>query len=80
MSEPEEKKLTSVSIPTPLFQQIEERLKGTNFKSVSDYVSYVLTEVVSEEEEAGAFTKQDEENVKGRLRALGCVGHGYFTR
>ena len=73
MSEPEEKESTSISIPTPLFRQIEERLKGTNFKSVSDYVSYVLTEVVSEEEEVEAFTKQDEENVKGRLKALGYL-------
>jgi len=73
MSDSEEKKFTSVSIPATLFRQIEERMKGTSFKSVSEYVSYVLTEVVSEDEEAEAFTKQDEENVKGRLRALGYL-------
>ena len=73
MSKPEEKESISISIAAPLFRQIEERLKGTNFKSVSDYVSYVLTEVVSEEEEVEAFTKQDEENVKGRLKALGYL-------
>ncbi len=74
MSDSEEKKSINVPIPTPLFRQIEQRLKGTNFKSVAEYVSYVLAEVVSEEEaDAGSFTKQDEENVKGRLRALGYL-------
>ncbi len=74
MSNSEEKKSINVPIPAPLFKQIEQRLKGTNFKSVPDYVSYVLAEVVSEEEaEVESFTKQDEENVKGRLRALGYL-------
>ena len=74
MSESGEKKFTTVSIPTPLFKKIEERIKGTGFTSVSSYVTYVLREVVSEEEEEGEpFTKEDEERVKERLRALGYL-------
>jgi len=70
----EERKFTTVSIPTPLFKKVEERIKGTGFTSVSSYVTYVLREVVSEEEEeSGPFTKQDEERVKERLRALGYI-------
>jgi len=70
----EERKFTTVSIPTPLFKKVEERIKGTGFTSVSSYVTYVLREVVSEEEEeSGPFTKQDEERVKARLRALGYI-------
>lgn len=70
----EERKFTTVSIPTPLFKKVEERIKGTGFTSVSSYVTYVLREVVSEEEEeSGPFTKQDEERVKTRLRALGYI-------
>jgi len=70
----EEKKFTTVSIPTPLFKKVEERIKGTGFTSVSSYVTYVLREVVSEEEEeTEPFTKQDEERVKARLRALGYI-------
>lgn len=70
----EEKKFTTVSIPTPLFKKVEERIKGTGFTSVSSYVTYVLREVVSEEEEeTEPFTKQDEERVKDRLRALGYI-------
>lgn len=74
MSESGEKKFTTVSIPTPLFKKIEDRIKGTGFTSVSSYVTYVLREVVSEEEEEGEpFTKEDEERVKERLRALGYL-------
>lgn len=68
------KKFTTVSIPAPLFKKIEQRIKGTGFTSVSSYVTYVLREVVSEEEEeAEPFTKEDEERVKQRLRALGYI-------
>ena len=74
MSDSERKKFTTVSIPTPLFSKIEERIKGTGFTSVSSYVTYVLREIVSEkEEEEGPFTKEDEERVKNRLRALGYL-------
>jgi Arc/MetJ-type ribon-helix-helix transcriptional regulator len=74
MSLSEEKKFTTVSIPTPLFRKVEERIKGTGFTSVSSYVTYVLREILSEEEEeAEPFTKEDEERVKERLKALGYL-------
>ena len=70
----EKKKFTTVSIPTPLFKKVEERIKGTGFTSVSSYVTYVLREIVAEEEEKEEpFTKEDEERVKARLRALGYI-------
>ena len=69
----DEKKFTTVSIPVPLFKKVEERIKGTGFTSVSSYVTYVLREVVSEEEEEEPFSKEDEERVKDRLRALGYL-------
>jgi len=70
-----QKKFTTVSIPTPLFKKIAERIKGTGFTSVSSYVTYVLREIVVEEEEGTEepFTKEDEERVKSRLRALGYI-------
>ena len=73
MSE-EEKKFTTVSIPTPLFKKIEERIKGTGFTSVSSYVTYVLREVISEEDDDDQpFSEEDEQRVKDRLRALGYM-------
>lgn len=71
----EEARYTSVSIPTPLFEKVKERIEGTGFSSVSSYVVYVLREVLSEEagQQSEPFTGEDEERVKERLRALGYL-------
>ena len=73
--EKEEKKFTTISIPTPLAGKIKKRIEGTGFTSLSSYVTYVLREVISgmEEEESEAFSKEDEKRVKDRLRALGYL-------
>jgi len=78
MSEDEHKvEYSTVSIPKPLIKKIKERMKGTGFPSVSSYVTYVLRQVISSiEEEAKskqAFSKEDEEKVKQRLRDLGYI-------
>jgi Arc/MetJ-type ribon-helix-helix transcriptional regulator len=79
MSDDDEYKVeyTTVSIPKPLAEKIKERMKGTGFASVSSYVTYVLRQVLSsiEEEERTkqAFTKEEEEKVKQRLRDLGYI-------
>jgi Arc/MetJ-type ribon-helix-helix transcriptional regulator len=74
MSKGKERKFTTVSIPTPLFKKIQDRTKGTGFTSVSSYVAYVLREVITEEpDEEQPFSKQDEERIKDRLRALGYL-------
>jgi Arc/MetJ-type ribon-helix-helix transcriptional regulator len=71
----DEKKYTTISIPTPLAEKIKKRIQGTGFTSLSSYVTYVLREVISgmEEETEEAFSKEDEEKVKDRLRALGYL-------
>ena len=69
----ERKKSTNISIPTPLSKKIKERIKGTGFTSVSNYVTYVLREILVEKEEEEPFTKEDEERIKARLKALGYI-------
>jgi len=66
---PEER---DISIPQSLYKRIQERIKGTGFSSVDEYVTYVLREVLSEDE-AGEFTEEDEEKVRERLRSLGYL-------
>ncbi len=69
-----ERRFTTISIPTPLYNKIKERIKGTGFTSVSSYVTFVLREVLAEvEKEEEPFSKEDEEKVKARLRALGYL-------
>ena len=52
-------------------------MKGTGFSSVSSYVTYVLRQVLSsieeDEQSKQAFTKEEEEKVKQRLRDLGYI-------
>jgi Arc/MetJ-type ribon-helix-helix transcriptional regulator len=70
-------KVASVSIPTTLFKKLQDRIKGTGFDSVSDYVTYLLQEVMAELEMTTPqehFSKDDEERVKERLRSLGYLG------
>jgi len=73
--EERDSKFTTVSIPTPLFEKIKKRIEGTGFTSVSSYVVYVLREILAEESASQdeAFTREDEERVKERLRSLGYL-------
>jgi len=67
--------MTSVELPESLYNRIEARVRGSKFASVSDYVSFVLREKLVSEEEASQshFTKEEEEKIKDRLRALGYL-------
>ncbi len=76
MEEKKEKKFTTISIPTALAEKIKKRIEGTGFHSLSAYVTYVLRDILAsmEEEEAGEnLTKEEEEKIKERLRALGYL-------
>ena len=57
-----------------MYKKIEERIKGSEITSVSSYVAKVLRENLSKEETTQeAMTKEDEEKVKKRLKALGYI-------
>jgi len=63
-----------ISIPASLYKQIEEKIKGTDIDSVSSYVTKVLKENLAKEEGATeSLSKEDEEKVKERLKALGYL-------
>jgi Arc/MetJ-type ribon-helix-helix transcriptional regulator len=68
-----DKKYTTVSLPTPLFEKIQAKIKGTGFTSVSDYVTYVLREILAHSSDQEAFNEEDEKKVKDRLRSLGYL-------
>jgi Arc/MetJ-type ribon-helix-helix transcriptional regulator len=67
----EEKK--TISLPGELYGKIEQRIAGTEFSSVDEYVNFVLEEVLKEEESETSFSKEDEEEVKRRLKGLGYL-------
>jgi Arc/MetJ-type ribon-helix-helix transcriptional regulator len=66
----------TVKIPKSLYEEISKRVKESEgeFRDVEDYVTFVLTEVVKEEdEEEPAYTPEEEEEIKRRLRQLGYL-------
>ncbi len=72
-----EEELVSIKIPKDLFDKIEGRIDGVEFKSVSEYVIFVLEEVVSDDEEEGeeedVYSEEDEEKIRERLKGLGYL-------
>ncbi len=66
----------AVFLPAELYGRIEERVRATEFSSVEEYITYVMEEILREEESEGkepTFSEEEEEEVKKRLRALGYL-------
>jgi Arc/MetJ-type ribon-helix-helix transcriptional regulator len=42
------RKYTTITIPTKLFEKMQERIKDTGFSSVSDYATYILRDTMAE--------------------------------
>jgi Arc/MetJ-type ribon-helix-helix transcriptional regulator len=73
---PKVSKYTTISIPISLRKRLEGMIKGSGFKSVSDYATYVLREVVTmheSEKTVEPFDEKDVEAIKQRLKALGYI-------
>ena len=65
----------AIEIPRRLYERIKKQVEesGGEFKSVEEYVVFVLEEVLREEEAESVFTPEEEEEIKRRLRALGYL-------
>ena len=71
-----EKDIINIKIPASLAQRLEKRLGGTNFNSLSSYVTYILRQVISkieDDEEKKAVKEDEEKKIKKRLRNLGYI-------
>jgi len=62
----------TVLLPDDLYHKIEERVNVTAFNSVDEYVIFVMEEVLKDEEEQ-ALSKEDEEEIKKKLKAFGYL-------
>ncbi len=63
-------KYTTVSIPTELADKAKKQIEGTGFKNLSDYVAFLLREIVASKKD---WDKGDKEKVTEKLRALGYL-------
>lgn len=65
----------TVKISKDIIEKIEQQIHGTEFKSVDEYIAFVLEEIVRDKEESEEiFSEEDEEKVKERLKELGYLG------
>lgn len=70
------KEYGEIRIPKEIIRKIEERIQGTEFGSVEEYVAFVLEEVIKDDIENApeeVFSEEDEKKVKDRLKALGYL-------
>ena len=69
-----EKEDKAVYLPAELYDRVKERAESTDFGSIEEYITFVLQEVLKEEEPAEiAVDREQEKEVKKRLRALGYL-------
>jgi len=61
-----------IFIPTSLYEKIEEKIGSSEKKSVEEYVIKLLEEKFLKDS-GGDFSKEDEDKVKERLKALGYM-------
>jgi len=71
------RKYTTVSIPVTLYNRIKELIRGTGFTSVSQFVTYVLREIVAEMErerlESEGISEEEKRKIIERLKRLGYI-------
>ena len=60
----------AVMIPRKLFEKIDEKIAGTSFTSVEEYIVLKLENDFPEETE---YTEEEEQIIRERLRRLGYI-------
>ncbi len=62
-----------VQVPKPLYDKAKELVDSTDeFSSVDELVEFLLREALGDREEE-TYTKEEEEEIKERLRSLGYI-------
>ena len=64
-----------VNLSKELIDEIQRRIdeSGGEFQTVEEFIEFVLTEVLREDEPEQAYTPEEEEEIKERLRRLGYI-------
>lgn len=62
-----------IPIPSIVVEKIKERIRGTEFNSVSEYIVFILKEVLEDKDEKPMLTEEEEEQVKETLKKLGYL-------
>jgi metal-responsive CopG/Arc/MetJ family transcriptional regulator len=65
----------TIKIPKPLYQNLSEIIEGSGFNSVTEFVVYVLRDLISSRtvQKEPSLSKKEIEIVKKRLKSLGYL-------
>ena len=64
----------TLKIPRPLYERLQRVIEGTGFRSVNEFVVYVLRDLVAERgTSSSALTPEEIELLRKRLRKLGYL-------
>jgi len=65
----------TIKIPRPLYEKIGAIIEGSGYNSVTDFVVYVLRDIVSTHgmREKEPYTEEELKTIKERLKQLGYL-------
>jgi len=69
---PPERSAVTVRLPVEVARGIEARIQGTGFRSVEEFVTFVLARLLESPTGEG-FSEEDERKLRERLRSLGYI-------
>ena len=69
------KKKVTIKIPKPLYDHLSEIIEGSGFNSVTEFIVYVLRDLLSSRtiQKEPTLSKNEIEMVKKRLKSLGYL-------
>jgi metal-responsive CopG/Arc/MetJ family transcriptional regulator len=70
-----QKDKVTIKIPKPLYKNLSEIIEGSGFNSVTEFVVYVLRDLISSRTipKAPSLSSKEIEMVKKRLKSLGYL-------
>ncbi|MFH1689136.1 MAG: CopG family transcriptional regulator [Candidatus Eisenbacteria bacterium] len=66
----------TIKIPRPLYERILKSIEGSGFSSATDFIVYVLRDVMSgagDKSQEAELTREELEAIKQRLKNLGYL-------
>jgi hypothetical protein len=65
----------TIKIPRALYNSLKKQIAGTGFNSVTDFIVYLLRDIVSSGrvEQESALSQQEVEAIRKRLKSLGYL-------
>jgi Arc/MetJ-type ribon-helix-helix transcriptional regulator len=66
----------TIKIPRPLYRKLQVLIDGSSFSSVTDFIVYILRDIISEKgipADKDELTPEETKAIKQRLRNLGYL-------